>query len=220
MEEYTLEHFRRHEKDSPVSFQLVCVFCPYRNTVTDYVLQEIENEKWACHWCQIWEFKLQPTLPISIRNDIDNTVINPDFRFCERSVLREGCEEAEAGFRSGCNCIHDDNCALGACHCLQEVDIDDSDAAEDPSERASKVAIAYYIKGSKKGLLRSRYLDSRNPIYECHEGCECSENCPNRVVARGRTVPLDIFRTTDRGWGARDSQATYASSSFLLETIG
>ncbi|KAG5953538.1 Histone-lysine N-methyltransferase, H3 lysine-9 specific dim-5 [Claviceps arundinis] len=37
------------------------------------------------------------------------------------------------------------------------------------------------------------------PIYECHQGCCCTRDCPNRVVERGRTVPLQIFRTDDRG---------------------
>lgn len=68
-----------------------------------------------------------------------------------------------------------------------------------------KKRFAYHSQGAKKELLRSRYLNSRAPIYECHEACSClREECPNRVVERGRKVPLQIFRTTDsRGWGVR-----------------
>lgn len=52
--------------------------------------------------------------------------------------------------------------------------------------------------------MRSKILDSRAPIYECHDACSCGPECPNRVVERGRKVPLQIFRTEDgRGWGVR-----------------
>lgn len=68
-----------------------------------------------------------------------------------------------------------------------------------------KKRFAYHSQGAKKELLRSSYLNSRAPIYECHEACSClEEECPNRVVQRGRKVPLQIFRTADsRGWGVR-----------------
>lgn len=68
-----------------------------------------------------------------------------------------------------------------------------------------KKRFAYHSQGAKKELLRSSYLNSRAPIYECHEACHCDkESCPNRVVERGRKVPLQIFRTEDhRGWGVR-----------------
>ncbi|EFX00120.1 histone-lysine n-methyltransferase clr4 [Grosmannia clavigera kw1407] len=68
----------------------------------------------------------------------------------------------------------------------------------------NKPKLAYYSNGPRAGLLRSRYLGSRAPIYECHDGCGCErETCPNRVVERGRRIPLQIFRTEDRGWGVR-----------------
>lgn len=68
-----------------------------------------------------------------------------------------------------------------------------------------KKRFAYHSQGAKKELLRGSYLNSRAPIYECHEACSCLKvQCPNRVVERGRKVPLQIFRTTDnRGWGVR-----------------
>jgi [histone H3]-lysine9 N-trimethyltransferase SUV39H len=66
----------------------------------------------------------------------------------------------------------------------------------------NKKIFVYHSHGEKKETLRSGFLDSRQPIYECHSGCACGEDCPNRVVERGRKVPLQIFRTDDgRGWG-------------------
>lgn len=52
-------------------------------------------------------------------------------------------------------------------------------------------------------MLSARMLqeDCDAVIYECHSGCACSAECPNRVVERGRRIPLQIFRTEGRGWG-------------------
>lgn len=68
-----------------------------------------------------------------------------------------------------------------------------------------KKLFAYHSHGAKAGLLRGSYLNSRAPIYECHDECDCIKIiCPNRVVEKGRTVPLQIFRTRDqRGWGVK-----------------
>lgn len=88
-----------------------------------------------------------------------------------------------------------------------------SSAAPTAAAAAPKAAIpnsqrkkrfAYHSQGAKAGLLRGSELHSRLPIYECHDGCKCSKaGCPNRVVERGRQVPLQIFRTPggERGWG-------------------
>lgn len=66
-----------------------------------------------------------------------------------------------------------------------------------------KKRFSYHTQGAKAGLLRGANLGSLAPIYECHEGCHCDKAlCPNRVVERGRQIPLQIFRTDDgRGWG-------------------
>lgn len=76
-------------------------------------------------------------------------------------------------------------------------------AAAPNGDRRSKNRFAYHSKGAKAGLLRGSQLDSPAAIYECHEGCHCDKaSCPNRIVERGRQVPLQIFRTEDgRGWG-------------------
>ncbi|KAF4122369.1 [histone H3]-lysine9 N-trimethyltransferase SUV39H [Geosmithia morbida] len=82
----------------------------------------------------------------------------------------------------------------------QEVHEDESGGGSG-GERAK--VYPYHTYGTKAGLLRSRLLKSSIPLYECHSGCSCSSSCPNRVVERGRTIPLQIFRTKNRGWGVR-----------------
>jgi histone-lysine N-methyltransferase SUV39H len=98
----------------------------------------------------------------------------------------------------GCLCLAD----------LEDEEIssdDDEDAGYNSqangSKRGKRKVYAYHSHGVKKGLLRSKMLNSKEPLYECHVGCSCSNDCPNRVVERGRTIPLQIFRTPDRGWG-------------------
>lgn len=68
-----------------------------------------------------------------------------------------------------------------------------------------KKRFSYHTTGAKAGLLRGAKLHSPAPIYECHEGCHCDKaHCPNRVVERGRQIPLQIFRTPNgRGWGVK-----------------
>ncbi|KAK4212715.1 histone-lysine N-methyltransferase [Rhypophila decipiens] len=166
-----------------------------------------------CHLCQIRSFATHDAIPITIHNDTDDgAVLNPNFRFIDKSVITPSVPVVEASFRTGCVCADDEDCMYSSCHCLDEIELVDSgpesdemmtDDREARRKRKRKKVFAYYSTGAKAGLLRSDMLHSRDAIYECHEGCSCSADCPNRVVERGRTVPLEIFRTVDRGWGVR-----------------
>jgi histone-lysine N-methyltransferase SUV39H len=135
-------------------------------------------------------------------------VLNPNFRFIDHSIIADDVPVAEDSFRTGCDCADNEDCMYNTCQCLDEM-APDSDEAEYDGSAAAAAALsrrkrfAYHSSKPKAGLLRSRILMSREPIYECHEGCNCSLDCPNRVVERGRTVPLQIFRTEDRGWGVK-----------------
>lgn len=135
---------------------------------------------------------------------MDKEFLNPNFRFIDHSVAAKDVPIIEDSFRTGCSCEEDEDCMYGTCQCLDEMapDSDEEDNNFDGLPRRRK-RFAYYSSGAKAGLLRSRILNSQEPIYECHKGCNCSTGCPNRVVERGRTVPLTIFRTQDRGWGVR-----------------
>ncbi|KAK4233978.1 hypothetical protein C8A03DRAFT_19044 [Achaetomium macrosporum] len=161
------------------------------------------EEERNCHWCQIRSFKTHSSIPITIVNELDNEVLNPRFRFIDHNVIADDVPVAEEAFRTGCNCADDEDCMYSTCQCLDEMAPDDDEDEDSSNARPRRKRFAYYSSGSKAGLLRNRILHSREPIYECHEGCSCSLQCPNRVVERGRTVPLQIFRTEDRGWGVR-----------------
>lgn len=112
-------------------------------------------------------------------------------------------EPAEDSFRSGCECRKDELCQFSECQCLGDVEDSDSDS-DGPARQNRRLQVyAYQTRGQRAGMLNPRMLkrECRAPIYECHDGCACSEECPNRVVERGRRVPLQIFRTKNRGWG-------------------
>lgn len=173
--------------------------------------QGLDKEKKDCHWCQLRAFPTHKTTPITVVNIVDDVVIPPKFRFINRIVLGKDVEAAEDSFRSGCSCGEDGaGCQFGGCQCLADlVDEDDSDEEEDGvagddtqgTREGQARAYSYHTHGVKAGKLRSKFLDSSLPLYECHQACSCSSTCPNRVVEGGRTVPLEIFRTTNRGWG-------------------
>jgi histone-lysine N-methyltransferase SUV39H len=157
---------------------------------------ELRQDKKGCRWCQLARFSTHERYPITISNDVDNSTLPSDFFFIERSILRSGVEAADRAFRSGCDCQEDKQCQYKNCHCLQDVEF----RGGNPGPK-TKIH-AYYSKGPKKDCLRPEMLESRDPIYECHDGCSCSLDCSNRVVERGRKVPLEIFKTSDgRGWG-------------------
>ncbi|PHH61664.1 hypothetical protein CDD81_8075 [Ophiocordyceps australis] len=176
-----------------------------------------QKERDSCHWCQLRSFDLHWSAPITVVNTVDDEVLPPDFRFIQERVLGQGVEAAEISFRSGCICEDDADCQYADCLCLADIGDSDTESHDENDDGlyhnngnvddGTLKKYAYHAHGAKAGLLRSKMLRSKLPLYECHYGCSCSARCPNRVVERGRTVPLQIFRTEDRGWGVRTQEA-------------
>jgi [histone H3]-lysine9 N-trimethyltransferase SUV39H len=124
-------------------------------------------------------------------NTIDDEALPQNFRFIQHMEFGPGVEAASAAFLSGCDCVIDSDCQYDTCQCMGEIEKD----------HEHQEVNAYHVEGDEVGLLRASMLNSTKPLYECHASCKCTSQCPNRVVERGRTVPLQIFRTKDRGWG-------------------
>ncbi|XP_014672681.1 PREDICTED: histone-lysine N-methyltransferase SUV39H2-like [Priapulus caudatus] len=58
------------------------------------------------------------------------------------------------------------------------------------------------------------------PVYECNKRCRCGPECPNRVVQKGPTCKLCIFRTeNNRGWGVKTLQRI-RKGTFVMEYVG
>ncbi|KAJ7854420.1 hypothetical protein B0H14DRAFT_2756431 [Mycena olivaceomarginata] len=47
------------------------------------------------------------------------------------------------------------------------------------------------------------YAGVNSDIVECNEYCNCPHTCPNTVAQLPRNIPIQIFKTQERGWGAR-----------------
>jgi histone-lysine N-methyltransferase SUV39H len=53
------------------------------------------------------------------------------------------------------------------------------------------------------------------PIFECNDFFGCDEDCPNRVVQRGRRYAINIKRTELKGWGVFNGAKRIPKGSFI-----
>ncbi|KEH20298.1 putative histone-lysine N-methyltransferase chromatin remodeling SET family [Medicago truncatula] len=56
-------------------------------------------------------------------------------------------------------------------------------------------------------------------IFECGPFCSCPPNCRNRVAQKGLKYSLEVFRSTQTGWGVRSLDLIQAGS-FICEYTG
>uniref|UniRef100_A0A0D3ILG4 SET domain-containing protein n=1 Tax=Emiliania huxleyi (strain CCMP1516) TaxID=280463 RepID=A0A0D3ILG4_EMIH1 len=56
-------------------------------------------------------------------------------------------------------------------------------------------------------------------MFECNSTSGCDESCFNRVVGRGISLPLQVFKTVGRGWGVR-SRNPIRAGTFVCEYTG
>ncbi|KAK8121359.1 SET domain protein [Apiospora kogelbergensis] len=140
-----------------------------------------EAEKSKCHFCQIRSFTTHAEYPITITNIHDELVLEPGFRFVQNSHLGRGVQRANDEFRVGCDCQDAEECQYEGCTCLDELEGSDEEPDED-NIRYRRKKYAYHSHGVKAGHLRTEVLESRDPIYECHDGCACGPDCPNRFI--------------------------------------
>ena len=133
--------------------------------------------------------------PVTLVNDIDNTSPPSHFNFISENDLSLGVEPAPPEWMAGCNCRKDNGRHIGcehlACECVQ---------LSEPSTKGRRY-FPYSAAESDYGCLRSVYIKMRNHIYECNDMCNCDIDCKNRLVQHGRKIPLEIFKTKNRGWG-------------------
>ena len=122
--------------------------------------------------------------PVWVVNDIDSESSPPlVFKWVEEYHLGSGVPVRDDHFSTGCSCPGGE-CDLrypNACECL-----DDSDEKK----------FSYDIDG----LI---HHPPGTAIIECNNRCGCGRACPNRVVQRGRRMPLEIFKTLKKGWGTK-----------------
>ncbi|XP_050083357.1 histone-lysine N-methyltransferase eggless [Anopheles aquasalis] len=128
--------------------------------------------------------------PVSCVNYFDDTKPPP----CEYSTKRiptEGVDlNLDENFLVCCDC-EDDCFDKSKCQCWQ-LTIEGAKflAPEQPID-----SIGYVYKRLEESVMTG--------IYECNARCKCKMDCLNRVVQHPLLTKLQIFKTSNRGWGIR-----------------
>ncbi|KAF2029402.1 SET domain-containing protein [Setomelanomma holmii] len=169
-----------------------------------------------------------PGARIHLFNTVDATTPSLRFKYIPEYVLTEGVYRASSETQEGCQqCSPHMGRDIGCeytkkCDCLEYAAVDESRiTGSDPQMLAQwndyvvnggstigfPKKFPYFAEGTKiqrTGCLVPFYLNSRRPIYECNNKCNCGDHCRNKNVQFGRTVEAEIFKTgTGRGWGLR-----------------
>ncbi|PIK44714.1 hypothetical protein BSL78_18436 [Apostichopus japonicus] len=80
-----------------------------------------------------------------------------------------------------------------------------------------------YDKNGRLMKVEEASVDKRRsetkPIVECNAMCECGERCSNRIVQNGPKFELEVFTTTEKGFGLRACE-DIPKSSFVCEYAG
>ncbi|KAF1814337.1 SET domain-containing protein [Eremomyces bilateralis CBS 781.70] len=163
--------------------------------------------------------KALPGPEITYQNIHDASDIPLRFEFIEACVLREGLTRVDPETIVGCqkecrpNMGKNIGCQLSICECLEFAAVQEGRLNEEqwvryrsnPGDTAGlPKRFPYHTSVAQRdGCLVEFYLRGRHPIYECNHRCNCGPGCNNRMVQHGRQLPLEIFKTKDRGWGLR-----------------
>lgn len=116
------------------------------------------------------------------------------------------------------------------CNGCYKIDMDDPEACisvhVDVSERRRDRDQRFDWQGEpmlgrlpydRYGLLQLGWL--KIDVVECNSRCRCGPNCVNRELQKGLHVPLEVFKTEERGWGVRTLEQI-PRGKFVLEYVG
>ncbi|KAI1709318.1 SET domain-containing protein [Ditylenchus destructor] len=170
------------------------VVWPYKNAWMSY----------AFYPCREWEDKINRLISqhgharIYIENLVDEAAAPENFEYGIKSRISDrALKLLEINMEQSAFC----ECLPGSC-------------GKNKNCICSKMGIPY----TKQGRLSRRYRDKPS-IFECSDLCGCGEDCPLRMVQRGRKFPIILFRTLHKGWSIR-SAVDIPSGSYVAEYIG
>ncbi|EDN03948.1 predicted protein [Histoplasma mississippiense (nom. inval.)] len=135
----------------------------------------------------------------------DASELDFNIEFINEYKLQHGVARVEPDFHTGCRC--DDKCDLHKCDHLSY------------EEESEDRIVPYQMGRGGTIVLRQDFLKRRAMIYECSRLCPCMPGCWNQVVQKGRTVKLEIFRTSNRGFGLR-SPESIQSGQYIDRYLG
>ncbi|KEF56948.1 uncharacterized protein A1O9_07138 [Exophiala aquamarina CBS 119918] len=143
--------------------------------------------------------------PLTFANDVNESLLNGKFQFTDRYIIRSGIKSAPSSTNYGCTCFV--SCNLQSCHCFSKEAADETGKGRHTEQRQT-----YVRRPDGIVVLTDTYMAQElDPvakhyeITECNEFCACGPDCWNRVVGKGRTVPLEVFQTAKCGFGVRSS---------------
>lgn len=141
--------------------------------------------------------------PLTIVNDIDDRALNGKFQFIDQYVIREGVKPQPAHLHAYVNCSM--SCPGGACSphtcgCMRNDKMEVAHGAPVPTYHQRADGLVVLTEAFLK-LFKTEHAKSE--IVECNINCHCGETCFNRVVQKGRILPLEIYITKVCGFGLR-----------------
>ncbi|KAK5047838.1 hypothetical protein LTR84_006503 [Exophiala bonariae] len=144
--------------------------------------------------------------PLSFANNVNEKLLHGKFQFTDRYILRPGIKEAALNTNFGCTCGGE--CGLDSCQCFTRT------ATDVTSKKPISIGQrqTYFRRPDGIIVLTNNYIAQELQdevqhfeITECNDCCSCGDDCTNKVVSKGRTVPLEIFQTAKCGFGVRSS---------------
>lgn len=177
---------------------------------------------------------------VKMVNTRDTSTPSLSFSFIDAYLYRQGVTPPDPRTAQGCGLVPrgqtcrpnmGGNCGCEytrSCECLEYALINRKQLNEDekPIWENVEQELQDEVMGLPKrfpyskdtGLLVTAYLEERWPIYECNDNCACGPICKSRLVQKGRTVGLEIFKTKNRGWGENTCLRRPCCESLSLTT--
>jgi len=147
-----------------------------------------------------WEMELNKICikdpVIAVENFVDNEGPPKDFNYVRENINNPQSDDLlDPSFLVGCECYP--RCSHSNCEC-------------------PKNSGGHFAYDRSKRVL----LPKGSPIYECNKSCKCEIDCPNRVIQKGLTTRVCIFRTPNgRGWGLK-TREFIPKNKFVVEYVG
>eukprot|EP01018_Ginkgo_biloba_P021269 Gb_41073 [translate_table: standard] len=130
-------------------------------------------------------------VPVYLVNNFDNDKGPAHFEYITRPRYSNSVGNLEPC--QGCDCIG--GCAGEKCSCILR------NGAE--------------VSYNQNGIL----IKKKPLIYECGDKCRCPPSCRNRTTQKGLKNHIEVFKTSDRGWGVR-CWDSIAAGTFICEYTG
>ncbi|KAF0297324.1 Histone-lysine N-methyltransferase EHMT2 [Amphibalanus amphitrite] len=138
-------------------------------------------------------------LPIQAVNDCDDSPLPSDYVYVAESceTMKLNIDRTITSLQS-CACV--DNCISSDCMC-------------------SQISLRCWYDPDGRLLPEFNYTDPPM-IFECNRACGCNQlTCNNRAVQHGITCRVQMYRTTDRGWGVR-ALKHIPKGTYVCEYVG